>query len=268
MQDKQVVAYCLADGFHWSKLQANWSSKKLIHEKINGDLVTLFEEKTAQLSVAVFEYGCVVFWGGNASYRKTILSQLRRFIKCEYLQRESEVFILQEAKSTHIEGNTIQLATEKPAHKIAISYAMAQAVRLGQYEGLVAQTYDDLNSVIASLAQRGRVRMRSGKVLRKTGQLFYVRTQINLHSDLLDTPDYFWDRPEEEAVYAQVYNELDISKRLDNLNNRLDIMQDLYTMLSEQIKHQHSVWLEIIIIVLIGVEVMTTWLQWGSGHVF
>jgi len=263
---KQVVAYCIADAFDWSALQG-YLAKKNNFQKLNSELVTFSTQQEDTADIAVFEYGCVVFWGYDPKQVQQYLGDLGRFVKRKYKQIESEVFTLKEVQDTSIRGNIIQVdAQQQRQHKIAISYALAQAVRLSQYEELVEKTFTDLNDVTKSLTQSGRVRMRTGKVLKKTGQIFYVRAQINLHSDLLDTPDYFWDRHEEELIYLSAYKELDLPKRLHNLNKRLDIMQDLYSMLSEQIKHTHSVVLEVVIIILIGIEVITTWIQWWSSY--
>ena len=39
------------------------------------------------------------------------------------------------------------------------------------------------------------------------------RHAINLSSDLLDTPDFYWDRKDLEILYQQTCNYLDIPKR-------------------------------------------------------
>lgn len=42
---------------------------------------------------------------------------------------------------------------------------------------------------------------------------FDFRHAINLSSDLLDTPDFYWDRKDLEILYHQTCNYLDIPKR-------------------------------------------------------
>ena len=36
---------------------------------------------------------------------------------------------------------------------------------------------------------------------------------INLSSDLLDTPDFYWDREDLETLYNKTYNYLNIARR-------------------------------------------------------
>ena len=74
---------------------------------------------------------------------------------------------------------------------------------------------------------------------------------------ILDTPDIFWE--ENEYVlefYSVTRNYLDISKRLDLLNQRLDIIKDLYDILNQELSIQHGHKLEWIVIYLIILEVV------------
>lgn len=51
------------------------------------------------------------------------------------------------------------------------------------------------------------------EVLRKQGELFAMRHSINLRSDLLDTPDFYWDNEELERLFLQTINYYCISRR-------------------------------------------------------
>jgi uncharacterized Rmd1/YagE family protein len=53
-----------------------------------------------------------------------------------------------------------------------------------------------------------------------------------------------------------IANHLDLETRVEVLNQRLDIVHDLFEMLGNELNHQHSSKLEWIIIWLIVIEVM------------
>ena len=55
--------------------------------------------------------------------------------------------------------------------------------------------------------------MKQHEVLKKSGQLFALRHVVNLSSDLLDTPDFYWDRDELERIYEKVFNYFCINRR-------------------------------------------------------
>ena len=101
------------------------------------------------------------------------------------------------------------------------------------------------------------------------GELFLQRSNVNLHSDILDTPELFWEFDEYEQMYILGRSYLDIDKRIEILNQRLDILKDLYEMLQNELNVKHSAKIEIIIIVLILAEivlqVMGMVISWMTG---
>jgi len=55
--------------------------------------------------------------------------------------------------------------------------------------------------------------MSRSDVLRKTGELFALRHLINLSSDLLDTPDFYWEHEEQEELYQKMCSYFSINRR-------------------------------------------------------
>lgn len=55
--------------------------------------------------------------------------------------------------------------------------------------------------------------MSRADVLRKTGELFALRHLINLSSDLLDTPDFYWEHEEQEELYQKMCSYFSINRR-------------------------------------------------------
>ncbi|GFO15191.1 required for meiotic nuclear division protein 1 [Plakobranchus ocellatus] len=94
------------------------------------------------------------------------------------------------------------------------------------------------------------------QVLMKTGELFSLRHLINLSSDLLDTPDFYWDRAVLEPLYQSLCNHLNIARRTRVMNEKLSHCCELTELLSTQLNDAHHTRLEVMIIVLILVEVV------------
>jgi uncharacterized Rmd1/YagE family protein len=86
------------------------------------------------------------------------------------------------------------------------------------------------------------------------GDLFVQRNEINLHSDILDTPDYFWEDDKYEPEYNKVWKYLDIDRRVELLNQRLNVMKELLDVLQVQLDTKHASKLDNIIIWLIVCE--------------
>ena len=62
-------------------------------------------------------------------------------------------------------------------------------------------------------------------VLRKTGELYNLSHQINLSSDLLDTPDFYWDRDNLEILYRQANNYFNINSRTKVYSSKAVVIQ-------------------------------------------
>jgi len=106
--------------------------------------------------------------------------------------------------------------------------------------------------------------MSQSEVLRKTGELFALRHLINLRSDLLDTPDFYWDREHLEPLYLRVIGHLSIQRRTRVMNERLSHCLELVELLSAKLSDRHHVRLEWMIIVLIMVEVAFEFLHYSD----
>ncbi len=67
--------------------------------------------------------------------------------------------------------------------------------------------------------------------LQKVGKLFIERNNINLHADILDDPEFFWEQDRYKHVYEKLFKYLELGKRVGLLNKRLGIMKELFDMI-------------------------------------
>ena len=68
------------------------------------------------------------------------------------------------------------------------------------------------------------------------GEIFIERNFINLHSEILDTPEFFWNYPELEPFYRRTAHYLDVTKRVEILNKRLNVVHELFEILSSELE--------------------------------
>ena len=72
------------------------------------------------------------------------------------------------------------------------------------------------------------------------GDLFILRINIHLQGSILDAPELLWAEPHLEPVYNAVATYLEISPRVQLLNERLTVIGDLLAVLKEQLSHAHG----------------------------
>lgn len=90
---------------------------------------------------------------------------------------------------------------------------MAQSVKLGIWEASLNLYVDSIEFVTEDLKSGRQLQMTQQEVLKKQGELFALRHRINLSSDLLDTPDFYWERDDLEHLYQQICGYFSIAKR-------------------------------------------------------
>lgn len=177
----------------------------------------------------------------------------------------------------------IWLSREANLDKYTFSNAISQSVKLGIWEASLDLYVDSIEFITEDLKKGKKVQMTRQQVLRKQGELFALRHLINLSSDLLDTPDFYWERDELESLYQQTCAYFNIAKRtrvssyyskqlctmdesiiinhellhifLQVMNEKINHCVELVELLSSHLSDKHHIRLEWMIIVLIMVEV-------------
>lgn len=175
-------------------------------------------------------------------------------------EKEQLQYFMTEEESSLVEGDIYLNGTiseeKKVLEKLAFSNAMALSVKLGMWE-ISLEKFSDTLKHLPMLFKTGRTEIVSNKeVLKKIGELLTIRHQINLYSDLLMTPDFYWDREDLELLYSKTCTYLEISKRTVVMNQKLNHCSEVIEMLHSHLSNQYSHRLEWMIIILISVEVL------------
>ena len=99
--------------------------------------------------------------------------------------------------------------------------------------------------------------------MKKTGEVFSLRCEINLNLDLLDEPDFYWDRENLGHLYQQTISHLALKQRTRVMNEKIEHLTELLSLLSNHLNDRHHVRLEWYIIALIMLEViLELWHFW------
>lgn len=210
-------------------------------------------------TVFVFSYGCIVFWDLTPETEHEFLDILK---KVEQNPRPvtMDVFNYQIGEDQFVKNDEITLARDGDLHlqKLAVSYGLSQSSKLGVFEDRVYQTIQGTEHIPKELSERGRISLSRKDIAKKIGDLFLVRNSVNLHTDILDTPEFFWDHPAYEKLYSYTRSDLDVEARTRVLNTRLDIIRELFEVMGDALNNRHSTMLEWVIILLIFLEVSLT----------
>lgn len=253
----ELSAFCCATAYQIKPLLESLRSK----------FRTAIYREVAYVEVAVegtncdlffFPYGSMVCWGCSKEQALKLLSLGKEFAVNQTDEVEMDEFTYIRGDTPRIVDDEIVIPNFDILTKLAISHGIAQSVKLGKFEVALQKTFALTRRIPEELASKGKITLSRKEIRKKMGELFIERNSINLHLDVLDTPEFFWDHPELEVYYNLTANYLDLTNRLEVLNQRLDIVHELFEMLGNELNHQHSSRLEWTIIWLIIIEVTLT----------
>ena len=260
----RCLSYCTASEYVMTDLTDHLVSKGFVVQNFDHGIFAKMQDND-DVDIFLFPFGCLTVWGSDEAREKLLLNELKQFeidsltevmsdpINFEYHENADK-----DHGKTFIdeERNKIILSNRSEYIKLSLSHALAQSVKLIVLERSVSKILEKTSPIQKELANTGSVSLSKKEISKQIGQLFSERYSINLHSDILDTPEFFWRRPSYEPLYLMTAEFQDISVRQGILNHRLDIIQELYNILSNELNYKHSARLEITIVVLIAIEVV------------
>lgn len=218
----------------------------------------IFYDDISGKYVFIFDFGVVVFWNFRESEERLILRKMDRIMMNKFafeeIERDFMLFNFETVENSKIEENTVYLTSTDLNEKFAHSYAFSQSLKLEIFETKVDNTIKDTEDIPKNLARSGEISMSQKKVYKMIGSIFMLRSSVNLLSGMLDVPDWFWDQPSWESVYIKARDYYDIEDRIEIINNRLDLIKELYDMLNDDLHNKHTANLEWIVIWLIFIE--------------
>lgn len=212
--------------------------------------------------VFVFEYGVVVLWNFSESEEQMLLDKLMRFavgqgqegslynpeIDPELLHFQYEE---SDSKRARVYNDMITLKSANPLIKLTISHGLGQSVKLSLFENAMETTITNTAPLPRMMANYGTVKMDRQNIMKIVGKLYRLKMNVNLISNVLDTPEMFWSEPELEDLYKAIRSYLEISQRADLLNSRADVLSDLLSMLTDHLTSNEMTYITWIVIVLI-----------------
>jgi uncharacterized Rmd1/YagE family protein len=208
----------------------------------------------AEGDVFVFAYGVIVTWGFSREQERSICSKVGAYCQKEFGTVDDDHYTYVYGDSAAIADDHIVLPNQRMETKLACSYALAQSVKLGGFEEKVHRIWEQTKQYPEQMAESGTVGLSRQAMRKLMARIFLERASVNLHLNLLGTPDFFWDKPDLEPVYDMITGYVGQANRVAILNQQLNLLHDQFHMLANDLHNRHSEKLEWIIIALISIE--------------
>lgn len=254
------ISYSLCESFDFSKLS------EFCIDNFNANVYReVISVNFQNQEFHIFEFGIVIFWGEMGYNPEVFFTQIRNFCFGEKDEIYSDYFnaSVEEKNSISFKFSKdhLKLPNNDPLLRLAISFPMAQSMKLADMEDFVTNELSSHSSIPQDLANRGDLKLTRKKMAKIRGRIFTTESQIHLKYDLLDKPEFLWHHPEYDEYYNMSYEYLEIAQRITVLNKKLLVLRDILNILADELQFKHSTKLEWIIIILIAIEIVMSLIE-------
>lgn len=233
-------------------------------DRSTSSLIDNAEKKHAE--IFIFHYGVVVFWNFTEAQEKNILGDLTFAENKTMIHRpldeqdiEIEEFHFEydmETERPRIFNDVLTLRSGDHIIKLTLSYAIAQSSKLSRFESRISPILTSVTRLPKRLALYGTLGLKREQLLKKSGKLFKLRVDVNLSSNILDTPDFFWSvEPSLHPLYVAMREYLEIDKRVQVVNDRCKVFLEFFDICVDSVAERNMArvtwWF--IIVILLGV---------------
>jgi uncharacterized Rmd1/YagE family protein len=261
----RCVSFCTAGSYDLLAISM-FFKKKGYFTRISRDVLHVTHLKRPG-DIFFFNHGCFVSWGFKKHFEDKLLENVKLYSFQPLANIETDNLFYKYGEETTIDTHErlrldiITLGSDDVQVKLAISYGLAQSIKLEAFEESIKEVIKKNNKLPQEIATRGTISLSRRAIFKRTGEIFIARSSINLNMEYLDVPEFFWRSPNLEPFYIMIKKFLDIPSRVMALNQKLDVLQELLDILNSQVQHRYSSFLESIIILLISIEIFISLFQ-------
>uniref|UniRef100_A0A671XKH9 Required for meiotic nuclear division 1 homolog n=1 Tax=Sparus aurata TaxID=8175 RepID=A0A671XKH9_SPAAU len=273
LNEDKCIAFATADQYHLPTLchdlmRHGFQEMDLPRDASNALVISTDKAAKPDDDAVMFFFreGSVVFWNVEEKTLKRVMRILEHHeiqpyeVALVHWENEEISYTVGEGNTKLERGNFIlndqMNQDEAVLEKFAFSNALCLSVKLAIWEVSLDNFVESIQSIPETLKSGKRVKLSSAEVMKKIGELFTLRHCINLRSDLLITPDFYWDRENLEKLYDKTCQFLSINRRVNVVNEKLEHCTQLTDLMRSHLSEKHSLRLEWMIVILITIEVL------------
>ncbi len=136
-----------------------------------------------------------------------------------------------------------------------LSVVLAKSVALEKVEADIEDLLDEIEPIIDRL-QHGNLSARDDTVAKIASRILRFKYSTVSYIMLLDKPDITWNDSDAEMMYTNLSRVFELDERYDKLQAKSSTLMDILQMFTSLAQHRKSNSLEWVIIILIGVEIV------------
>lgn len=259
----ECLSYCIANTIDLHRLDNYFKNHNSEYTSVRSrDVIKINPHVYPEKTIYIFKNGTVVSWGIKRHQIEKHLNDIKAQLdKPVHLQVRDE-FQYQIGDKTFIEPHgyfevdCLTMEEDLDELKLSLSYGFSQSVKLQYFETIIEVLIEKYNPMLQTLSQTGEMPIGRTQMQQVIGEILGAKSEMNLISNFLYHPKYFWQHPSLEAHFTMLERYLHIQRRINAINHRLDTLNEIFEMFNGYLESRHTHNLEIIIILLIAIEIV------------
>jgi len=210
-------------------------------------------------AAVLFRYGAVVLFGAPTAALDNFAAGLRALVTAPLLVPERDdtrLLIRPEADQVVDPAGNIFLREKTTERLQVVADILAKSLVLSHYETRIADIFDGIEPLAATLREKGRAGARGKELLRHIGDVLLMQQKMVGRVETGEKPELLWDHPELERLYLRLAEEYELRDRDRALDRKLDIISRTVETLLGLVQTRSSLRVEWYIVLLIVAELL------------
>jgi len=209
----------------------------------------------------LFRFGVAVLFGATATAESVLLEKLAPFVSGPYPARESDETQLRiggpQDEGVDVAG-AIFLKQPSIERLQLVADALAKSLVLAHYEARIADLFDRIDPLAATLREKGRTGASGTELLRQIGRVLSIQHKMVGRVETGEKPELLWDHPELERLHLFLAEEYELRERSRALERKLDVISRTMETLLSLVRNRSNLRVEWYIVALIVAELALT----------
>lgn len=259
----ECLSFCVAKTIDLTRLDNHYKMNPETYTSVKTrDVLKLTSCNSPHHTVFIFKNGTVVSWNVKRYEINHYLNTIKMLVDKPIALLVHDEFHYQFGTKTSIEPHDffdvdcMLIEDESDELKLSLSYGFSQSVKLQYFETIIEALIEKYNPMIQSLSQTGGMPIKRKQIQQVIGEILGAKSEMNLISNFLYHPKYFWQHPTLEEHFIMLERYLHLQRRVNAINHRLDTLNEIFDMFNGYLEDRHGHNLEIVIIVLITFEIV------------
>lgn len=259
----ECLSFCVAKSIDLTRLDNHFKTLSSTFTSLKTrDVIKLTPCDNPDHTIYIFKNGTVVSWDVKRYQINEYLNMIKPLIDKHVGILVHDEFHYQISDKTAIEPHDfydvdcLTMENESDELKLSLSYGFSQSVKLQYFETIIDALIEKYNPMIQALSHKGEMPISRKQIQKIIGEILGAKSEMNLISNFLYHPKYFWQHPTLEEHFIMLERYLHIQRRVNAINHRLDTLNEIFDMFNGYLDIRHGHNLEIIIIILIALEII------------